>query len=456
MKKTCYFLLIFLFAGTYFVVGQTITATGGDKPVYVERGIEITKIDSIFLFYGMTDAKLTYTSPTPSSLITWKKYKYQDNQIVITNLSGNQTENVSVLTDIQPDYGYIVIDEKIDEENVYADTMIVWVTDYTQYISDARKLNVIEDDDKCNSVILQANIPDIFYYSFAHGTKEKLTRTYEIMYETLKWNESRKQYDVEKQTITATNVYSDENTVRLRVNAPLADTNFTMKEKRYAGDAFGYDYSTISDTYTAVQVDVHAYASVTGRKGSGNEITPPDSTFGTFSVSASAPVIVDFVGYASDAARHFSWEFSSRDDFSVLTATYPQQDLSFTFDRTGTYYVRLNVSDLFNNCSAVSDLFVINVHESFIEAPNYFTPGSTAGRNAEFKVSYKSIRKFKCSIYNRWGGFVYEYTDPALGWDGTINGKLVPPGVYFYVIEAEGSDGIKHKLKGDINLIYSK
>ena len=35
-------------------------------------------------------------------------------------------------------------------------------------------------------------------------------------------------------------------------------------------------------------------------------------------------------------------------------------------------------------------------------------------------------------------------------------GKYVAPGVYFYVIEAEGSDGKKYKKKGDINILRPK
>jgi gliding motility-associated-like protein len=137
-------------------------------------------------------------------------------------------------------------------------------------------------------------------------------------------------------------------------------------------------------------------------------------------------------------------------------ASYPEEELRYTFDRTGTYYVRLNVSDYNNNCSEISETFIISVSESFIEAPNYFTPNSSTDVNDEFKVSYQSINKFKCSIFNRWGNLVYEFYDPSLGWDGKKDGKLVPPGVYFYEIEADGSDGIKHNLKGDINLLYKK
>ena len=30
---------------------------------------------------------------------------------------------------------------------------------------------------------------------------------------------------------------------------------------------------------------------------------------------------------------------------------------------------------------------------------------------------------------------------------------MMPTGVYYYVIEAEGADGIKYKRKGDINIL---
>ena len=46
-----------------------------------------------------------------------------------------------------------------------------------------------------------------------------------------------------------------------------------------------------------------------------------------------------------------------------------------------------------------------------------------------------------------------ELSDPSQGWDGKYKGKVVKPGVYYYVIDAEGSEGKKYKLKGDINVV---
>ena len=88
-----------------------------------------------------------------------------------------------------------------------------------------------------------------------------------------------------------------------------------------------------------------------------------------------------------------------------------------------------------------------------LKCPNAFSPGVTEGVNDEWKVSYKSIVKFKCWIFNTWGVQLCELNDPSQGWDGKYKGKVVKPGVYYYVIDAEGSEGKKYKLKGDINVV---
>ena len=115
----------------------------------------------------------------------------------------------------------------------------------------------------------------------------------------------------------------------------------------------------------------------------------------------------------------------------------------------------IEVSDRTGNCYQ-SMSFALDVAESFLDVPNAFSPGTTPGVNDEFRVAYKSLVRFSCWIFNRWGQQIYHWTNPAQGWDGKKNGKLVLPGVYFYVIEAEGSDGRHYKLKGDINILRGK
>lgn len=100
-----------------------------------------------------------------------------------------------------------------------------------------------------------------------------------------------------------------------------------------------------------------------------------------------------------------------------------------------------------------SETYKVFIGESKLDIPNAFSPGSSPGVNDEWKVSYKSIVTYKCTIFNRWGKKLFESSDPSQGWDGMVGGKVVPPGVYFYVIKAVGADGVKYDRAGDINII---
>ena len=86
--------------------------------------------------------------------------------------------------------------------------------------------------------------------------------------------------------------------------------------------------------------------------------------------------------------------------------------------------------------------------------PNAFSPNGD-GINDIYKAKegYQSLVEFHAAIYNRWGQKLYEWTDPADGWDGKFNGKDVAQGVYFCRVEAKGADGIKYHFKRDVNLL---
>ncbi len=84
--------------------------------------------------------------------------------------------------------------------------------------------------------------------------------------------------------------------------------------------------------------------------------------------------------------------------------------------------------------------------------PNAFSPNDD-GVNDEWKVAYRSLLTFNCWIFDRQGHQICHLTSPDQGWDGKIGGKTVDSGVFYYVIEATGTDGKKYKKSGDINVV---
>lgn len=124
----------------------------------------------------------------------------------------------------------------------------------------------------------------------------------------------------------------------------------------------------------------------------------------------------------------------------------------YTFDHSGTYSVVLCVSN--DHCALDSVSFKVIVSQSDIWVPNVFTPNGD-GDNDEFRVVYRSIKEFHCWVYNRWGMLVYQWSDPAKGWDGTIGGRPAAEGAYFYVIRALGTDADEN-AKYTLKPVYKK
>ncbi|MDP1747662.1 MAG: gliding motility-associated C-terminal domain-containing protein, partial [Bacteroidota bacterium] len=74
----------------------------------------------------------------------------------------------------------------------------------------------------------------------------------------------------------------------------------------------------------------------------------------------------------------------------------------------------------------VNDIEVIYV-------PEAFTPNGD-NINDVFYVVGNGLKEFKLFIFNRWGEEIFESDDINLGWDGKVQDKLVPQGVYTYRI----------------------
>ena len=85
--------------------------------------------------------------------------------------------------------------------------------------------------------------------------------------------------------------------------------------------------------------------------------------------------------------------------------------------------------------------------------PNAFVP---SGANRIFKPEFanvSAISDFNLQIFNRWGGKIFESSNPDLGWDGTQEGHELTTGVYLYLISLTQPDGKTELKSGTIQLI---
>jgi gliding motility-associated-like protein len=90
-----------------------------------------------------------------------------------------------------------------------------------------------------------------------------------------------------------------------------------------------------------------------------------------------------------------------------------------------------------------------------IYVPNAFSPNGD-GVNDVFVMKWDGLSIVDCriSIFDRWGGEVFESSGIANGWDGKKAGKDCPGGVYVYkiVFSVDGVTGSQERV-GTVMLV---
>ena len=93
----------------------------------------------------------------------------------------------------------------------------------------------------------------------------------------------------------------------------------------------------------------------------------------------------------------------------------------------------LKVTDI-NGC-VNEDQVMVKVLKPF-KIPNTFTPNND-GINDQWLIPFLSTYPGNhVQVFNRYGQLVFESSGYAIPWDGTMNGKSLPFGTYYYIIEA--------------------
>lgn len=152
----------------------------------------------------------------------------------------------------------------------------------------------------------------------------------------------------------------------------------------------------------------------------------------------------------------YEWRFTRSGETTPFLVRY-DQDTEYEFLQSGTFSIELRVSFVQGTDTIAYEMdepFSVAISESKLEVPNAFTPNGD-GVNDVFRVKegYKSIVSFKAMVFDRWGKKLYEWTDPAGGWDGRSAGHAVPDGGYYLNIQARGADGKHYNIKKVINVL---
>lgn len=188
------------------------------------------------------------------------------------------------------------------------------------------------------------------------------------------------------------------------------------------------------------------------------------------SFSGSAPVQAQFKANPSglddeDGAPLYSaryeWKIYDQTSPSVVMVHRFEEDLEYTFDRSGSYVVEVTATFVHDSDTVFypeegedGTRFMVTIQESVLEMPNAFSPNND-GTNDVYraKPTHQSIVSFRATIFNRWGQRLYSWDDVNGSWDGKVHGKVVPDGVYFVNVVAKGADGHEYRIRKDVNVL---
>ncbi|MEM8528819.1 MAG: gliding motility-associated C-terminal domain-containing protein, partial [Bacteroidota bacterium] len=129
------------------------------------------------------------------------------------------------------------------------------------------------------------------------------------------------------------------------------------------------------------------------------------------------------------------------------------------FPRSTNFYSLEAISE--DGCLASDTIKVVVLTARKVYFPNIFSPNSSNQSNAKFTVfgAEPNVQRIlSLRIFDRWGNFLFQQNDFApndvgRGWDGTLNGELLPTGVYAFVAEVLFFDEAVEVFSGDVLLM---
>ena len=423
---------------------QTLVFEGNTAPVFEEIPQSNTGLNRIYVLQSVNgvSASYAYNGQPPR----WYRYSNLGGGFAEEIVSGiTNADGVSTLAAVEGDMGYII--------ESGATRAYFYVIDYSRHPLHLVSVEPsLQQECESTSLTLDGEGDAIHYYTI-NGQQRTLSRDLTISYLTLDWDETASAFSQVDGVKTL-----DYLTPSVTVTPPAyCNTTFTLSGDRFL-EFWGEEQSVSSNAFNPVALDVRTTAEQlkSDAEKEDDYVSNVISGANNSGLGGSAPAQIEFRAYGTDAMRHTEWQMSSDSGFEQITYRITSQDLDFTFREEGVTYVRFVGSNADGSCEAYSDVYEISIGDSELRCPNAFSPGASPGINDEWKVAYRSLTEFKCWIFDRYGTQMCYFDDPALGWDGRYKGKLVKPGVYYYVIQATGADGKKYKKSGDINIIRYK
>lgn len=157
--------------------------------------------------------------------------------------------------------------------------------------------------------------------------------------------------------------------------------------------------------------------------------------------------VIEFSSQATTGTDiQYEWNFGDNNNSTDYSPTHLYSD-------TGTFNVSYTVTNSVTGCESVTEKTVIVTPYFRLYIPSAFSPNGD-GLNDIFEIYGTAIEEYDLSIFDRWGGSMYQSTSISQHWEGTQKGGIAAPqGAYVYVIKVKDNKGKEYEYSGTVTLL---
>ena len=312
-----------------------------DYPVIEVAPSAGSGLNMIYVVYDTDGVGMNYRSASGEQPV-WYSFGTagSDNAEEIPGISWD--DSTASLNQVIPNTGYKIVDGN--------ETYYYWVVNYADYYLELNNM-YFNNESPCDLLTISVDGQgDMIPYCAVNGYRHVLDRDIKLTYYTLEWEDTPEWQDPgwQEKRIIERFASLDRG---LEILPPLCSTSFEISGDRFL-EYWGipevienYDFS-VQAVDCRSTVDAPNYDVLIDTGGE---------------LSGMAPLQILFNGYPTDAVAHRAWEIATDPDFENVVQQFDQDELDYTFNDTGTYYLRYRVANEAGTCEAYGETYIITV-----------------------------------------------------------------------------------------------